>query len=84
MDYTVKEHTVEAFQFIGEGTIYPDWFTMAETMGLVAVTDSPKYGVYITVRHGIKADAGDWLTRTKEDGVETVKQDKFNRLYTEK
>ena len=79
--YTVKPHTVDAFQFKGGNTVYPDWFTLAEAMGVVSVTDSDKYGVYITVRGGVRADVGDWLIRTQEDGVETVREKKFNRLY---
>jgi len=69
MNYVTKAVKVKAFQHNGDIDNYPQWFKDEEKVGRASVTESDKYGRYISLKAnggGQKAELSDWIVN--QDG----------------
>jgi len=71
MKFNSKPHSIEGFQFIGKGTVYPDWAKAEIEKGraFIVINNKDQYFEIIARRGSLKAFMDEWICKNSSGNI---------------
>lgn len=85
MKFKSKPHEIEAFQFKGNESEYPNWFLELYRVGgvFITITNKNQYIEIITKRGSLKAFMGEWICKNSSNNLFVLSEEELKNGFYE-